>query len=188
MKKIINGFGKVGRKFDSFLSSRSRPSSPAREDAQVTSGSSPVTRTLTPPPDVVSTHGNLPQVAEVPSITVDLAETGSVTSLTSSEIGSLAVQASADMRATGRLQAYGSPGARNTKMKSGLITAWSGTQMLLSRVEGLLDGTPFKTPVAAVNILIKLGNDVAENNDSLKDIISSTEEGLNTDYSISQGG
>ncbi|KAG6810247.1 hypothetical protein H0H87_011246 [Tephrocybe sp. NHM501043] len=70
--------------------------------------------------------------------------------------------------------------ARNTKMRSGLLTAWSGTQMLLSRVAGLLDGTPFKTPVAAVNVLIKLGNDVAENNDTLKDIIASTEERLNT--------
>ncbi|KAG6806540.1 hypothetical protein H0H87_002591, partial [Tephrocybe sp. NHM501043] len=70
--------------------------------------------------------------------------------------------------------------ARNTKMKSGLLTAWSGTQMLLSRAAGLLDGTPFKTPVAAVNVLIKLGNDVAENNDALKDIIASTEERLNT--------
>ncbi|KAG6809448.1 hypothetical protein H0H87_011892, partial [Tephrocybe sp. NHM501043] len=72
--------------------------------------------------------------------------------------------------------------ARNTRMKSGLHTAWSGTQMLLGRVAGLLDGTPFKTPVAAVNVLIKLGNeqDVAENNDALKDIIASTEERLNT--------
>ncbi|KAG6810211.1 hypothetical protein H0H87_011263, partial [Tephrocybe sp. NHM501043] len=72
--------------------------------------------------------------------------------------------------------------ARNTKMKSGLLTAWSGTQMLLSRAAGLLDGTPFKTPVAAVNVLIKLGNeqDVAENNDALKDTIASTEERLNT--------
>ncbi|KAG6823957.1 hypothetical protein H0H87_012810, partial [Tephrocybe sp. NHM501043] len=64
-------------------------------------------------------------------------------------------------------------------MRSGLLTAWSGTQMLLSRVAGLLDGTPFKTPVAAVNVLIKLGNDVADNNDALKNVIASTVERLN---------
>ncbi|KAG6807445.1 hypothetical protein H0H87_001488, partial [Tephrocybe sp. NHM501043] len=69
--------------------------------------------------------------------------------------------------------------ARNTRMKSGLLTAWSGTQLLLSKVEGLLAGTPFKTPVATVNVLIKLGNAVAENNDALKDIIARTEERLN---------
>ncbi|KAG6823257.1 hypothetical protein H0H87_012619, partial [Tephrocybe sp. NHM501043] len=85
---------------------------------------------------------------------------------------------------------------RNTRMKSGLLTAWSGTQLLLSKVEGLLAGTPFKTPVATVNVLIKLGNvcplcvfytqtrlsqeqAVAENNDALKDIIARTEERLN---------
>ncbi|KAG6806057.1 hypothetical protein H0H87_003289, partial [Tephrocybe sp. NHM501043] len=99
MKKITKGFGKVGRKFDSFLSSKSRSSSPARESAQVTFGS-PASRVSTHPPDVVSdgntapdvaltpamdlrvvgtnpavsTQGNLSQVAEVPSITVDLAE------------------------------------------------------------------------------------------------------------------
>ncbi|KAG6843977.1 hypothetical protein H0H87_011139, partial [Tephrocybe sp. NHM501043] len=70
--------------------------------------------------------------------------------------------------------------ARNTKMKSGLHTAWSGTQMLLSRVAGLLDGTPFKTPVAAINVIIKLANDVAENNDALKDIMTNTEKRLDT--------
>ncbi|KAG6807575.1 hypothetical protein H0H87_001321, partial [Tephrocybe sp. NHM501043] len=61
----------------------------------------------------VSTQGNLSQVAEVPSITVDLAEidSASATSLTSSEIGSSAVQASTGMLATGPLRVSGSPGA-----------------------------------------------------------------------------
>ncbi|KAG6842661.1 hypothetical protein H0H87_011321, partial [Tephrocybe sp. NHM501043] len=205
----------------------------------------------------VSTQGNLSQVGEVPSITVDLAEidSASATPLTSGEIRSSAVQASTGMLATGPLQVSGSPGAegslpdaevivsqvphstglastgnasqvidhsapaqgptgtgmlsilpqltsvdpftaRNTRMKSGLLTAWSGTQLLLSKVEGLLAGTPFKTPVATVNVLIKLGNvcplcvfytqtrlsqeqAVAENNDALKDIIARTEERLN---------
>ncbi|KAG6843128.1 hypothetical protein H0H87_007603, partial [Tephrocybe sp. NHM501043] len=155
MKKITKGFGKVGRKFDSFLSSKSRSSSPARESAQVTSGFSPASRVSTPPPDVVSdgntatdvaltpamdlrvvgtnpavsTQGNLSRAAEVPSITVDLAEIGehifqsvesdsnvlpdsaSATSLTSCEIGSSAVQASTGMLAMGPLQVSGSPGA-----------------------------------------------------------------------------
>ncbi|KAG6823825.1 hypothetical protein H0H87_000255, partial [Tephrocybe sp. NHM501043] len=69
--------------------------------------------------------------------------------------------------------------ARNTKMKSGLLTAWNGTQLLLNRAAGLLDGTPLKTPVAAVNVLIKLRNDVVDNNDALKDIIFATEARLN---------
>ncbi|KAG6815174.1 hypothetical protein H0H87_004417, partial [Tephrocybe sp. NHM501043] len=268
-KKIIKGFGKVGRKFDSFLSSkRSRSKSPARDSAQVTSGFSPATRVSDPLPDVVSdgntatdvaltasmdlhvtnpavsTQGNLSQVAEIPSITVDLGEIDSASAifLTSGEIGTSVVQASTGMLATGPLQVSGSPGAEtmyasastgnasqvadhsapaqdltgtntlsilaqlihvdpttapNTKIKSELLTAWSGKQMLLSRAEGLLAGTPFKTPVAAVNVLIKLGNvcplgvlytqtglsqeqDVAENNDALKDIIARTEDRLNT--------
>ncbi|KAG6805439.1 hypothetical protein H0H87_004357 [Tephrocybe sp. NHM501043] len=77
----------------------------------------------------VSAQGNLSQVAEVPSITVDLAEIGeyifqyvesdsnilpdsaSATPLTSGEIGSSAVQASTGMLATGPLRVSGSPGA-----------------------------------------------------------------------------
>ncbi|KAG6834761.1 hypothetical protein H0H87_005913 [Tephrocybe sp. NHM501043] len=61
----------------------------------------------------VSTQGNLSRAAEVPSITVDLAEidSASATSLTSCEIGSSAVQASTGMLAMGPLQVSGSPGA-----------------------------------------------------------------------------
>ena len=36
--------------------------------------------------------------------------------------------------------------------------AWHGVEQLLKKVEGLLDGTPFKTPIAAVNVLIELEN------------------------------
>ncbi|KAG6828467.1 hypothetical protein H0H87_001944, partial [Tephrocybe sp. NHM501043] len=170
----------------------------------------------------VSTQESLSQVAEVPSITVDLTEldSASATSLTSGEIRSSAMQASTGMLATGPLQDSGSPGtegslpnakvivlqvphstglgptgtARNMRIKSGLLTTWSGTQLLLSKVEGLLAGTPFKMPVAPVNVLIKLGNvcplcyicklGSARNRMSLrkmmysKDIIARTEECL----------
>ncbi|KAG6810612.1 hypothetical protein H0H92_011110 [Tricholoma furcatifolium] len=48
-----------------------------------------------------------------------------------------------------------------------LGTAWHGFTMLLGKVEGLLGGTPFQTPVAAVNVLIQLGKAVNGNKDSL---------------------
>ncbi|KAG6805563.1 hypothetical protein H0H92_014911, partial [Tricholoma furcatifolium] len=44
-----------------------------------------------------------------------------------------------------------------SKAKEVLGTAWHGFTMLLGKVEGLLEGTPFQTPVAAVNVLIQLG-------------------------------
>ncbi|KAG6808708.1 hypothetical protein H0H92_003195, partial [Tricholoma furcatifolium] len=44
----------------------------------------------------------------------------------------------------------------SSKAKEGLRTAWHGFTMFLGKFEGLLAGTPFKTPVAAVNVLIQL--------------------------------
>ncbi|KAG6809530.1 hypothetical protein H0H92_015911, partial [Tricholoma furcatifolium] len=57
--------------------------------------------------------------------------------------------------------------ASASKAKEVLDTAWHGFTMLLGKVEGLLAGTPFKTPVAAVNVLIQLGKAVSDNKDSL---------------------
>ncbi|KAG6826028.1 hypothetical protein H0H92_001386 [Tricholoma furcatifolium] len=54
-----------------------------------------------------------------------------------------------------------------SKAKEVMDTAWHDFTMLLGRVEGLLAGTPFKTPVAAVNVLIQLGKTVNDNKDSL---------------------
>ncbi|KAG5348304.1 hypothetical protein C0989_010714, partial [Termitomyces sp. Mn162] len=37
-------------------------------------------------------------------------------------------------------------------------SAWHGMQMVLKKVEKVLEGTPLRTPIAAVNVLIDLGN------------------------------
>ena len=34
--------------------------------------------------------------------------------------------------------------------------AWHGIEQVLQKAEKLLDGTPFKTPVAALNVLIQV--------------------------------
>ena len=47
---------------------------------------------------------------------------------------------------------------QNSMMKDKLKMAWHGVKMLLKKAERLLAGTPFQTPVAAVNVLIELGN------------------------------
>ncbi|KAG6808827.1 hypothetical protein H0H92_002752, partial [Tricholoma furcatifolium] len=62
--------------------------------------------------------------------------------------------------------------ASASKAKEVLDTAWHGFTMLLGKAEGLLAGTPFQTPVAAVNVLIQLGKltcieAVNDNKDSL---------------------
>ena len=46
----------------------------------------------------------------------------------------------------------------NSKAKEILRTTWHGLQYLFKSVEGCLDGTPFKTPIAAINVVIELGN------------------------------
>ena len=45
-----------------------------------------------------------------------------------------------------------------SKMKESLVLAWRGFQLLSKKIEAFLDGTPFKTPVAVLNVLIDLGN------------------------------
>ena len=47
---------------------------------------------------------------------------------------------------------------RNSAIKDNLRMAWHGVESLLKYVERSLAGTPFQGPVAAVNILIELGN------------------------------
>ena len=46
----------------------------------------------------------------------------------------------------------------SSKAKDILRTTWHGLQYLLKSVEGCLDGTPFKTPITAINVVIELGN------------------------------
>ena len=46
----------------------------------------------------------------------------------------------------------------NSKAKEILRTTWHGLQYLLKNVEGCLDGTPFKTPITAINVVIEVGN------------------------------
>ena len=47
---------------------------------------------------------------------------------------------------------------QNSKVKEILRTTWHRLQHLLKIVEGCLDGTPFKTPIIAINVVIELGN------------------------------
>jgi hypothetical protein len=47
---------------------------------------------------------------------------------------------------------------QNSAIKDNLKMAWHGVESLLKHVERSLAGTPFQGPVAAVNILIELGN------------------------------
>ncbi|KAG5730112.1 hypothetical protein E4T56_gene1876, partial [Termitomyces sp. T112] len=56
--------------------------------------------------------------------------------------------------------------------------AWHGMQMLLKKVENVLEGTPFKTPIAAINVLIDLGNAVSDNKDALHELYTQTRERL----------
>ncbi|KAG5329851.1 hypothetical protein C0989_009243 [Termitomyces sp. Mn162] len=51
-------------------------------------------------------------------------------------------------------------------------------QMLLKKVENVLEGTPVKTPIAAINVLIDLGNAVSDNKDALHELYTQTRERL----------
>ena len=44
------------------------------------------------------------------------------------------------------------------RAKDVLVVAWTGIEMLLKKVEGCLDGTLAKAPVAAINALIDIKN------------------------------
>ncbi|KAG6886715.1 hypothetical protein C0995_005628 [Termitomyces sp. Mi166 len=58
--------------------------------------------------------------------------------------------------------------------KDTLRTTWHGVELVLKKVEGLLAGTPLKTPIGAVNVLIDLTNAVIDNKDALKELIHQT--------------
>ncbi|KAG6871326.1 hypothetical protein C0995_006032 [Termitomyces sp. Mi166 len=58
--------------------------------------------------------------------------------------------------------------------KDTLRTTWHGVELVLKKVEGLLAGTPLKTPIGAVNVLIDLTNAVIDNKDALKELINQT--------------
>ncbi|KAH0579473.1 hypothetical protein H2248_002332 [Termitomyces sp. 'cryptogamus'] len=57
-------------------------------------------------------------------------------------------------------------------------SAWHGMQMLLKIAEKLLEGTPFKTPIAALNVLIDLGNAISDNKDALHELYTQTQKCL----------
>ncbi|KAK6987471.1 NACHT domain-containing protein [Favolaschia claudopus] len=50
------------------------------------------------------------------------------------------------------------------KLKSGLV-------LLLSRVESILDGTPFKIPISVVNAVVDLAQSVSDNNDDMRALL-----------------
>ena len=47
---------------------------------------------------------------------------------------------------------------QDSTLKDNLIMAWHGVEWLLQKAEKLTAGTPARTPIAVVNILIELGN------------------------------
>ena len=46
---------------------------------------------------------------------------------------------------------------QNSTTKRSFLMAWDGVEQLLRRVEGCLDGTPFKVPVSVLNTVIDIG-------------------------------
>ncbi|KAG6893759.1 hypothetical protein C0992_008733, partial [Termitomyces sp. T32_za158] len=67
-----------------------------------------------------------------------------------------------------------------SKAKDGLKTAWHGLTFILGQVEGLLESTPFKVPVAAINMLIRLGDAISNNHDTLKELMIRIERQVET--------
>ncbi|KAG6859779.1 hypothetical protein C0995_004165 [Termitomyces sp. Mi166 len=63
--------------------------------------------------------------------------------------------------------------------KDTLRTTWHGVELVLKKVEGLLAGTPLKTPIGAINVLIDLTNAVIDNKDALEELIDQTANRLN---------
>ena len=47
---------------------------------------------------------------------------------------------------------------QDSTIKDSLRVAWHGVESLLQKAERLTAGTPFRTPIAVVNVLIELGN------------------------------
>ncbi|KAG6896550.1 hypothetical protein C0993_008263 [Termitomyces sp. T159_Od127] len=61
---------------------------------------------------------------------------------------------------------------------SAKMSTWLGIQMFLKKFEKVLEGTPFQTPVNAVNVLIDLGNAIYDNKDALQELFSMIETRL----------
>ncbi|KAG6849842.1 hypothetical protein H0H87_002423 [Tephrocybe sp. NHM501043] len=134
MKKFTK---KLGQK----LLPKSRSVSPApSENVQVTSGSSPPTRASAPLPaivlgslssgptsgevPVISAIGNTPQAVEIPSITVDHMESGSILTpgLAPGDTRPLPISANTTTLATDLLQVSGSPGAGEHRIVSDVLS------------------------------------------------------------------
>jgi hypothetical protein len=47
---------------------------------------------------------------------------------------------------------------KTSQTKDRLQLVWHGVELLLPKLEKLLDGTPFKAPIAAINVLLDIGN------------------------------
>ena len=56
-----------------------------------------------------------------------------------------------------QLSTLGHPN-QNSTIKDNLRMAWHGVESLLQKAERSVAGTPFQSPIAAVNVLIELGN------------------------------
>ncbi|EDR06536.1 uncharacterized protein LACBIDRAFT_389232 [Laccaria bicolor S238N-H82] len=64
------------------------------------------------------------------------------------------------------------------RVKDALVVAWTGMEMLLKKVEGCLDGTLAKAPVAAINALIDIKNAVGDNKGATEELLIQTTERL----------
>ncbi|KAG6894578.1 hypothetical protein C0992_005528 [Termitomyces sp. T32_za158] len=67
-----------------------------------------------------------------------------------------------------------------SKAKDGLKTAWHGLKMILGKVEELVESTPLKMPVTAINMLIQLRDAIGDNNESLRELMTSIETQVET--------
>ncbi|KIK53166.1 hypothetical protein GYMLUDRAFT_1026911 [Collybiopsis luxurians FD-317 M1] len=65
------------------------------------------------------------------------------------------------------------PGVKKT-----MAVAWTGFKLVSEKVEGFLDGTPFKIPVAIINTLIDISDAVITNRESMKDLLLSIDTRL----------
>ncbi|KAG6883635.1 hypothetical protein C0992_008247, partial [Termitomyces sp. T32_za158] len=111
----------------------------------------------------------------------DIHEGTNITSTTANqtEISQESSKVSKIMSATG--DSCNEPGnLPESKAKDGLKTAWHGLTFILGQVEGLLESTPFKVPVAAINMLIRLGDAISNNHDTLKELMIRIERQVET--------
>ncbi|KIK53144.1 hypothetical protein GYMLUDRAFT_207531, partial [Collybiopsis luxurians FD-317 M1] len=59
-----------------------------------------------------------------------------------------------------------------------MSVAWTGFKLVSQKAEGLLGGTPFKAPAAAINTLIGISNTVITHRESMKDLLLSIDTRL----------